>query len=100
MVGVFHKAERIRQEHRDVEAWKQGMYVMQAIQCTIGNAFLGKGKTPAEYPKQPMLTEERLKREAEKKIKEEEKLANEKAFASAYMMSMMDFGKNWGKHKE
>ena len=97
MVGAYYKAEKIREELRDIDAWKQGMYVANAIECTIGNAFLSKGKEPAKYPKQPILTEERVRKETERRKKTEEIKAQEAVFAKAYMMSMMETGKNWGK---
>ena len=92
MVGAFRKAEKMRQERMDAEAWVQGAYFKAAIESSIGNAFLPKGHTPAKYPEQPYLTRQR---ELEKQTEEQQI-----AFAKLYMMQMVEAGKNWGKNKE
>ena len=89
MVGAFYKAEKLRQERMDAEAWLQGAYFKQAIESSIGNAFLAKGQTPAKYPERPYLAEEK------EKAKQTEE--QQTAFARLYMMQMVEAGKNWGK---
>lgn len=97
MVGAFYKADKLRREQKDADAWLQGSYVLQALQATVGNLFLSKGKEPFRYPKKPILTEEREKREAnerDRRTKEEQELA----FARAWMIQFCEVGKNWGKN--
>lgn len=89
MVRAFYKADQLRRERADTDAWLNGLYVKKAIESTIGNAFRAKGTQPEKYPGKPILTEEReLKKQTEEQ---------QKAFARLYMMQMVEAGKNWGK---
>ena len=97
MVGAFYKADKLRQEQKDADAWLQGSYVLQALQATVGNLFLGKGKQPFRYPEKPILTEERLKKEEAERDKRT-KAEQEAAFARAWMIQFCEVGKNWGKN--
>lgn len=94
MVGAFHKAEKLRRERDDAYHWMQGFYVKKALESTVGNVFRQKGSQPAEYPEAPVLLEEKRRQQKETA---EKKLENETAFARAYMLQMMQAGKNWGK---
>lgn len=97
MVGAFRKAQKIRQEHIDMEAWLHGTYIVQALQAVVGNMFLPKNKTPFSYPEEPLLQKERIERENQTR---EKTLAEEEAevrWAEAYLDSLMEAGKNWGK---
>lgn len=89
MVGAFRKADRMRQERNDSEAWLQGLYFSKAIESTIGNMFRSKGSKPLEYPDAPLLA---TQIEQQKQTEEEQK-----NFAAMYMMQMVEAGKNWGK---
>lgn len=86
MVRAFYKAEKVRQERADADAWLHGLYVARAVESTICNAFLPKGKLPQQYPKMPYLLEEKQKREEEARRTAEQ----ERAFAQLYMMQMME----------
>jgi hypothetical protein len=97
MVGAFYKADKLRQEKTDADAWLFGSYVLQALQATVGNMFLSKGKEPYRYPKKPILTEERANKEAEKR-EQEKRERDEAAFARAWMIQFCEVGKNWGKN--
>lgn len=90
IAGVFRKAEKLRQERIDAEAWLQGSYFAHAIEATIGNAFREKGQTPAKYPVLPYLAEEK----EQKRVTEEQ----EAAFAQLWMIQFCEAGKNWGKN--
>lgn len=86
----YFEADKLRQERLHADAWLQGIYMAYAIQSTIGNAFLGKGKPPFEYPKEPLY----------RSVSEEEKEEREKqeaVIARLYMENMIRAGKNWGK---
>ena len=96
MVRAFYKADRLRKMREDEAAWLNGLYVLNALNATVGNMFWQKGQQPAEYPKEPfMMTRERELKE-EKKQKDAEK---EALWAMAWMSSFVQAGKNWGKNK-
>lgn len=90
IAGAFLKAEKIRQERKDSDAWLQGMYFAHALEATVCNLFLDKGKTPAKYPDIPFLAEEKK----QKKKNEEQEIA----FAKLWMVQFCEAGKNWGKN--
>lgn len=89
MVGAFRKADKMRQERQDSEAWLQGVYIKKALEATVGNMFKPKGSKPSEYPAAPILAQQ-----AEERKRTEEEQAS---FAAAYMMQMVEAGRNWGK---
>ena len=89
IVGDFRKAERLRQERADFEAWLNGVYIAKAIEATIGNDFRTAGSPPAKYPELPLLAEEKDR----KRVSEEQ----EAAFAKMWMMQFCEAGKDWGK---
>ena len=86
----FVEADKLRQERVDTEAWQFGVYVAKAIESTICNAFLDKGKEPMQYPQQPLF----VKPKEEKQIDEDLEIA----LAESYMSQMVRAGKKWGKH--
>ena len=61
MVRAFRKADEIRQQRIDENAWLNGLYAQQAIASTIGNAFQKKGAKEIQYPNEPYSV--RAKRE-------------------------------------
>lgn len=93
MVRAFYKAEKIRQEQIDTNAWLQGIYIANAIESTIGNAFLGKGKQPHKYPKEPFL----MSKETDAGKTEATDIDAQVSFARGYMLQFCEAGKNWGK---
>ena len=88
LVEAYRKADRIKQERANENAWLQGVYHGMAISSTIGNAFLPKGSTPAEYPEEPIPLNGEDKKKAE---------VDEEVLARVYMNNMVRAGKNWGK---
>lgn len=50
-------ADKIKQKRRDEELWRMGIYVAHALECTVCNSglFRGKNDKKHEYPKEPML---------------------------------------------
>lgn len=94
MVRAFYKAEKIRQERMDAEAWLNGIYFKRAIESSIGNAFRAKHSDAIEYPDGPLLTEAKRREQEEA----QQTIEQQTAFAKLYMMQMMEAGKNWGKN--
>ena len=97
IVRAFAKADKIKRQQHDFNAWLQGRYIIDAIDCTIGNAFRKSGSEAARYPEKPYLLEELEMTQSELK-KEKEK--QELLFAEAYMNRMCEAGQNWGKNKK
>lgn len=73
----FYKADKIKRERRDEEAWFQGMYFAYALDSTVCNNFLwrGKGSQPHNYVEKPFLQNKLMngQEETEKTLTEEEK---------------------------
>ena len=97
MVRAFYKAFQLRQEQIDEQAWLNGVYVLRALDATVGNMFRKHGATPAEYPQEPMTLTSRRQREAEAS---ERRKAQEAVWARAWMESFVQAGKNFGKNKK
>ena len=97
MVRAFYKADKLRRERMDEEAWLNGLYILRALDATVGNAFRQKGQQPVTYPKEPQSLSERRERDEARKARDEEQ---EATLALAWMSSFVQAGKNWGKNKE
>lgn len=91
MARAFYKADKLRQERMNDEAWLNGAYILRALQATVGNLFLKQGSKPYEYPRKPIEISEET--EEEKALREEQ----EAVYAEAYMSNMILAGKSWGK---
>lgn len=67
----YREAYKLKMQRDNSMAWLSGMYVAKAIEATICNAFLGKGKKPNKYPDEPFaLTDEERAARQERKIQE------------------------------
>lgn len=97
MVRAFYKADRLRRIREDEAAWVHGMYVLNALDATVGNMFRKNGQSPIEYPKEPYLVKKEREAQEARELRSMEK---EKLFAFAWMTSFVQAGKNWGKNKE
>lgn len=53
LVRVYRQADDLRRRRQNEMLWMQGIYMRDALLCTVGNMFSGKGTTPIEYPKEP-----------------------------------------------
>lgn len=93
MVRAFYKAEQLRQQRLNEEAWLNGAYVYRALDATVGNMMRKKGSQPAEYPLKPIELNTVEETEVDKEQREEQ----EAVYAKAYMMNMVMAGKNWHK---
>lgn len=88
MVRDYYKADKLRQERANSEAWLQGAYVYDAVLRLVPvlHAFSKKGAKPVEYLKEPYGTAEREKTQAE----QEQIVKNEQLKAQLYF-------KNWAR---
>lgn len=96
MVKYYRKADLLRQERMNDEAWLRGMYIYDAIGrlAPILQAFAKAGTKPEPYIDKPYpITQQ--ERKQEKKVTEEQ----EALLAKVYMSQMVEAGKNWGKRK-
>ena len=97
MVRAFYKADKLRQERMDEEAWLHGVYMVNALNATVGNAFRKQGQSPIEYPKEPISL---TRRKEEEKARTEKAKEQEAVWALAWMTSFVRAGRNWGKNKK
>ena len=97
MVRAFYEAEKLRQERMDEEAWLNGVYMVNALEATVGNAFRKKSQTPFEYPKEPFSLTRKREEAAKKEKRAKERQAT---WALAWMTNFVEAGKNWGKKKQ
>ena len=91
MARAYRKADELRRKRENETLWVQGLYVRDALICTVGNMFSGKGATKHEYPKEPYAITEleiREREEREAKIREERIKANFAAFAARMQQKM------------
>lgn len=93
MVRAFYKANKLRREREDEISWTNGLYVLNALNATVGNMFRKSGQEPAEYPKEPFTVSKRK----EKNPKTETESEQEAIWAQAWMSSFVQAGQNWGK---
>lgn len=68
LVEAFLKADKVRQERMNAEAWLQGVYFYDAISTALHNFSRKKGEKPKEYASEPydIGKKKREKSEAEK----------------------------------
>lgn len=93
MVRAFYKAEQLRQQRMNEEAWLFGSYTYRALDSTVGNMMREKGAIPSEYPEKPV----ELVKQEETEVKKENREEQEEVYALAYMTNMVMAGKNWHK---
>lgn len=86
MVRAFYKADKLRQQRMNDEAWLYGAYVWRALDATVGNVFRKQGTKPSEYPQKPIELQEQPREEQE-----------DETYALAYMTNMVAAGANWKK---
>lgn len=93
MVRDFYKAWKLKQQQINEEAWLHGIYILKALDATVGNAMRKQGSQVIEYPSKPLELYKQEETKEQKTQREEE----EAKFAEAYMMNMIMAGKNWKK---
>jgi hypothetical protein len=91
MVRAYRKADEMSRRRQNEALWVQGIYIRDALICTVGNMFSGKGATKHEYPKEPYAITEseiREREEREARLAEERIKANFAAFAARMQKKM------------
>jgi len=78
IIKIHAKAHQKRIDETNVLMHIQGMYVRDAIACTIGNSFRPKSAKPFEYPKEPYQLHE-------KELTEQDKQAQIREFFDGLM---------------
>lgn len=90
---AYRKADELKRRRQNEVLWIQGLYVRDALACTVGNMFAGKGSQKHEYPKEPYaITEQEIeeREEREERIRQERIRANFAAFAARMRKKMPD----------
>lgn len=87
---MYRRAAKLRQKQRDYEFWLQGLYVLDAIYASVGNAYIEKKDKPFEYPQEPytVLVEEKKEPLSEEEL-EDRKHKKEDGKFLAYMAEWM-----------
>lgn len=91
MARAYRTADEMKRKRQNEILWMQGLYVRDALICTVGNMFSGKSGTKHEYPNEPYAITEleiREREEREAKIREERIKANFAAFAARMRQKM------------
>ena len=91
MARAYRKADEMRRMRQNEAMWVQGLYIRDALVCTVGNMFSGKGSQKHEYPKEPYaITELEIQERAEREARlREERLKAEFASFAARMKKKM-----------
>lgn len=91
MTRAYRKADEFKRRRENEVLWLQGIYVRDALICTVGNMFSGKSAKKQEYPKEPYpITdlELREREEREAQLREEHIKATFAAFAARVQQKM------------
>jgi hypothetical protein len=91
LVRVYRKADDLRRRRQSEALWLQGVYVRDALLCTVGNMFSGKSATKHEYPREPYpVTQEQIEEREEREARNrQEKIRAEFAAFAARMQKKM-----------
>jgi hypothetical protein len=91
MARAYRKADEMKRRRENEALWVQGLYIRDALLCTVGNMFSGKGAKKHEYPKEPYAITEseiREREEREARLAEEQIKASFAAFAARIQQKM------------
>ena len=72
---AYDKAYDLRRKVEDERDWMLGCYFYEAVSVVASNALRKKGAKPISYRKKPVLQELEEKREGERPLTEDEKIA-------------------------
>ena len=91
MVRAYRKADEMKRRRENEALWVQGLYVRDALVCTVGNMLSGKSGKQYDYPKEPYAITEaeiREREEREARLAEERIKAEFAAFAARMRKKM------------
>lgn len=75
----FRQAEKLRAERANADMWRHGLYMMAALDASVGNMFRKKGSEPIKYLAEPLpLTEEEVEYRKERDDRERQDRIREK----------------------
>lgn len=84
---VYLKADEIRRRRQNEVLWLQGLYMRDALCCTVGNMFSDKTAKKFEYPEEPYaITEQQIREQEERK--RQQMMARIKAEMEAFAEEM------------
>lgn len=78
LAKTYYEAHKLRIQQKNQEMWFQGIYIVEALKCTVGNMLSAKGSKKLEYPKEPYDIFPKKESEKEREAEKE----REKAIAS------------------
>lgn len=89
LVKAYRKAYKLKQERKEYELWKQGMYYYEALidVSPILHAFAKNGTKPRPYSSKPYGIEE-YEKEIETKEDKQRKAENERLKARLHFMNL------------
>ena len=98
MVRAFYKASQLELDRINSQAWLNGLYVYRALVVSISNALSGGKGEALEYPSEPYNFHQKdLSEQDESEWSDQDPDA---MFAKAYMMQMVQAGRNWGNRSQ
>lgn len=59
LAKVYRDAEYMREHRENARAWRNGLYMMHALNATVMNVFRRKGTSPSEYVSEPFPLSQR-----------------------------------------
>lgn len=85
---AFYKSYQQKQKIIDEQMWMMGQYIMSALDSTVCNSFLWKGKNgkPSHYIEKPILSQIKEKKEETLLSEEEKKKRTEQLFMQLRIM--------------
>lgn len=68
LARVYLKADEIKRRRQNETLWLQGLYVRDALLCSVVNMFSDKNAQKFDYPEEPYpITERQIKEQEERK---------------------------------
>jgi len=95
----YREAYKLKQEIKDYELWKQGLYFYEALLdvSPILQAFAKKGTKPRPYPDKPYGLQEKETEEEKQKHIENERLKAQLHFTNLVKFLKKQFGEKNGE---
>ena len=101
LVKAYIKAYKLKNEAKEYELWKQGLYFYEAL-CDVSpvlQAFAKNGTKPRPYSKKPYGIEE-YEKEEQTEIDKQKKIENERLKAKLHFLNLTRMLQNKFKENE